>query len=101
MDTIRFAYISLECARIRPHRHASSVDIWLVHRQSIKFKANSLFSFKSIVIVVVEMYVLTINSLTSEIITIVLILCSEIIRQKSPIVSSSGSCVMMNDSELS
>lgn len=100
MDTIRFAYISLECARIRPHRHASSVDIWLVHRQSIKFKANSLFSFKSIVIVV-EMYVLTINSLTSEIITIVLILCSEIIRQKSPIVSSSGSCVMMNDSELS
>lgn len=100
MDTIRFAYISLVCARIRPHRHASSVDIWSVHRQSIKFKANSLFSFKSIVIVV-EMYVLTINSLTSEIITIVLILCSEIIRQKSPIVSSSGSCVMMNDSELS
>lgn len=42
-----------------------------------------------------------IRKLTSEIITIVLMLCSEIIRQKSPIVSSNGSCVMMNDSELS
>lgn len=43
----------------------------------------------------------TIYARTSVIITIVLMPCSDIIRQKSPIVSSIGSCVMINDSELS
>lgn len=39
--------------------------------------------------------------LTSDNITIVEMHCSEIIRQKSVMVVSSGSCVMTNDSELS
>ena len=39
--------------------------------------------------------------LTSDSMTSVLILCSETMRQKSAVVDSSGSCVMMKDSELS
>lgn len=36
MDTIRFAYISLECARIQPHRQPSTVDICVGLRRSGK-----------------------------------------------------------------
>jgi len=39
--------------------------------------------------------------LTSDSMTSVLILCSETMRQKSAVVDSSGSCVIMKDSELS
>lgn len=90
MDMIHFAYILLECAHIQFHRLPNNVDISLDRRRS---ENQHFFMFKYYSSLICFL------SFTSDIITIVLILCSEIIRQKSDIVSSNGSCVIINDSE--
>jgi len=92
MDNFRCARISRVCDRIEPHHLPSIAGIsWDHLRSAMQLKHSVEWETNK-----VERALLT-----SDIMTRVVTLCSEIIRQKSPIVFSSGSWAMMKVSLLS